>query len=241
MLPEQFVMDTYRKQVNVHGKLLSQADFMRQTRISAYHWEGGYWRSWSEFQAALGFTPNKRKTKTPDGVLLRRYAELALELKRLPRYTDMKVRRRQDPSFPCDATYYLFGGHARFMLKLEAFCEGKPEFAPVAAMLDERRSQYIARQRNGTRGVRGFVYLCRAGEPQLRTYRLGHERGGYKRVRRLAQRMRVLPDTIHVIDTDDPQGIESYWHARFRPYRMGENVYHLDWNDVLAFRLRRFQ
>jgi hypothetical protein len=241
MLPKQFVVDIYRKQVDVYGKVLGQAVFLRQTGMSSFPWRGGYWRSWSEFQAECGFTPNKPKLKSPRGVLLHHYALLALELKRLPTYPDMKLRRKQEPSFPSSETFMTLGTHDQFMLKLEAFCEGKPEFAPVAAMLAERRRHFITRDRSGHKAVRGFVYLCRAGQPEHKTYRLGHEHGGYRLGRRLATRLSFRRDTIHVIDTDDPEGIERYWRRRFRPYLMRRNVYRLDWDDVIAFRLRRFQ
>jgi hypothetical protein len=239
MLSKEFVTDAYRNQVNLYGKVLSQDAFMRQTGIANYHWRGGYWRSWSEFQASLGFTPNKRPEKYSDEYILRCFGELALRLKRLPTDVDIRLWRKQDP-FPSRSAYERLGSRDQRLMRLEAFCEGKPEFAPVAALLEERRAQFAARRR-GYRRVRGFVYLARAGEPGLMMYRLGHERGGCKRVRRLATRQWCLPGTMHVIDTDDPKGIERYWRERFRPFRLRRNRYRLEWDDVLAFRLRRFQ
>jgi hypothetical protein len=59
------------------GKVIGENVFNRETQISRYYWRGGYWRSWSAFQADAGHTPNEPTQKTEDGMLLQRLAELA--------------------------------------------------------------------------------------------------------------------------------------------------------------------
>ena len=50
--------------------------------------------------------------------------------------------------------------------------------------------------------------------------------------------MPEMPRRIHVIRTDDPRGVEAYWHKRFEAKRVRPDAefFRLDDADVAAFR-----
>lgn len=91
---------------------------------------------------------------------------------------------------------------------------------PPCAPLD---SEQATRQRiTNRRSLVGYVYLMQHGSK--REYKIGRTE---------------LPhgaQPVHVIETDDPAGIESYWHRRFEAKRLKGEWFALSADDVRAFK-----
>ena len=82
----------------------------------------------------------------------------------------------------------------------------------------------------------GLVYLLRSG----RYYKIGKTNAAGRRERELAIQLPEKSATVHVIRTDDPTGIEAYWHKRFESKRKHGEWFELRTYDVNAFKRRRF-
>lgn len=230
------ILEAYRDLVHRSGRRIGEGVFKKETGISPFYWGGGYWPKWSVFQAEAGFKPNEPTARIDDDTILRRYAELARELDHVPTQADMKLKRRQDKSFPDHAVFRRWGNNHALIDQAVAYCERKKDFTDVLALLRNRASASLE-TRLSTFGIKGFVYLIRDGK----SFRIGQSNAAGRRLYELAVQLPREPKTVHVIETDDPVGIEAYWHRRFADKRQGGDWFALSKEDVAAFKRRRFQ
>ena len=234
---KESIIDAYNDLITTHGgKHIGEGVFKRETGISPYYWRGGLWRSWSAFQADAGHTPNSPTQKIADEIILHRFAELALERNEIPTQADLKLKRKEDPTFPGADAFRRFGNRDVLLAKVTEYCEGNPQFLPVLQHLKQGFSSSLGHRLESFQ-IKGFVYLLRSGK----NYKLGRSNAVGQRLRELAIQLPQKPDTVHVIETDDPEGIEQYWHRRFADKRQGGEWFLLSPDDVRAFKKRRFQ
>ena len=236
-LSKESILSAYSDLVKANqGRPVGERIFARETGISRYYWQGGHWRSWSAFQTAAGHTPNPPTQKIPDETVLSAFAQLALEQGRIPSEADLMLKRKADPSFPNKLCFRRWGDRPALLAKVAEYCSGREHLAPVLELLQEETSTSLDQRLEAFR-IKGFVYLLRSGKH----YKLGRSNAVGRRLRELAIQLPEKPNTVHVIETEDPEGIEQYWHARFAQRRKGGEWFELTPEDVRAFKKRRFQ
>lgn len=214
--------------------------FERETGIRINDWSGKYWARWGDAIAEAGLSPNSLQEKVDEEVLLRQLAELVARLGHFPSTPELRLHRRTVAAFPSDTTFWnRFGNRDSQVAKLAAFAATRPEFADVHRICEATPPARDTRRKpvdSAEEADDGYVYLLRSGK----FYKIGRTNAAGRRERELAIQLPERAERVHVIRTDDPAGIESYWHQRFAMQRKNGEWFDLSASDIQAFKRRKF-
>jgi hypothetical protein len=220
------------------GQPLGRGAFFTATGIRESDWIGKFWPRWNDVLAEAGFPPNQMNRRRPDEDMLKRLAALVKELGHYPVVAELKMKARSDNTFPSPKTFERFGGKRGVAARLQTFCfendwnDVAALCAPVLARVDQDDGDAIE-EKSAHLGV---VYLIKSG----RFYKVGRTNAVGRRQYELAIQLPEKATLVHSLNTDDPAGIESYWHRRFATRRRNGEWFQLTGEDVSAFRRRKF-
>lgn len=214
---------------------LGRSKFAAVTGIREADWLGRYWRTWSDAVVEAGFSPNAlTKVKVSDDELVRKLAELTLELGHIPTKADRKLKRLADPTFPSPNVFDRLGGRDELLKRVLALSTSNEKFQPLVAICQKtiQSTEQPTHTDEELPSATGFVYLIRMDK--------WHKIGVTKDILRRTGELRVTLPTketlVHTIETDDPFGVEKYWHNRFKDRRANGEWFLLTPADVKAFR-----
>lgn len=209
--------------------------FRTETGIPEHKWRGVFWARWSDALAEAGFGANAWTSKLDSNTLLRKLAEIVRERRRLPTYAELQIMRRTDGSVPSPKTLQgHFNNQQDLVRALRSFCGDHSDLATVPAFLPETAED---RSAPTSRLIEGWVYLLHSGQH----YKIGRSDQLETRVKKIAIALPEATTLVHAIKTDDPPGIEAYWHRRFDDRRANGEWFKLSAADVAAFVRRKFQ
>jgi len=220
------------------GKPLGWRKFESETGIKYADWHAKHWVHWSDAVREAGLVPNQFQRSYESSELLDRYARLARELGRLPVSGDLRMKARHDPEFPHDRPFRRFGGKSALVRAVVEFCRSRKEYEDIMRLCEEYTADHQQESDDEASGEEesGFVYLMKSG----RFYKIGRSNAPGRREYELAIQLPETTRTIHKIRTDDPSGIEAYWHKRFEAKRKKGEWFELGAAEVAAFRRRKF-
>lgn len=223
-----------------NGVALGKGRFYKETGIKESDWSGKYWARWSDAVKEAGLTPDTLPVRYEDEVLLERYAIFIREIGRIPVAAEFRLKSKQDETFPSDNTFKRFGSKQQLIKRLVEYCEGKQGYEDILAIAAPKLTKVLTNEDAGSDNeseeIIGYVYMLKSG----RNYKVGRSNSFDRRSRELKIQLPEQADTVHVIRTDDPIGIELYWHRRFETKRKNGEWFELTAADVKAFKRRKF-
>jgi len=236
---KQHILHEIERTAKANGGVpLGRQRFFSETGIKESDWFGKYWARWSDAIIEAGFTPNQKNVAYDETWLIRSLVALARELGRFPVVGDLRMKARNDKCFPSHNVFNRFGSKAELVTKVADFCRVQGGFDDVLTMCEgaTKPEQQTPLEDSEAEVEVGCVYLLKSG----RFYKIGRSNSCGRRERELAIQLPERAQLVHEIRTDDPVGIEAYWHRRFEAQRKNGEWFALSSSDIKAFKRRKF-
>ena len=218
------------------GVPLGVRHFSAETGIKTADWLGKYWSKWGDAISEAGLTPNTLQIGYGEPRLLELLASFARELGRFPGRTDIQLKAHRDKGFPHPTTFQRLGKKREVAAKLAAFCEMRPEYHDVLKLCPPVTAAESNDDESTAEAAFGYVYLLKSG----RFFKIGRTNALGRREYELGIQLPEKATRVHAIKTDDPAGIEDYWHRRFADRQKNGEWFELTAQDVVAFKRRKF-
>jgi len=234
----QFILDEIsRTAVENGGQVLGRAKFLKETGIKHSDWDR-YWDRWGDAVREADFKPNCKNVAISDEILFEKIIRLIRELGHFPVENELRRKARVDRSFPSRNTFTRFAGGLgpKPAAKVRSFCKGHAGYDDVLALCPEAQHPQQSNAKDSEEREFGFVYLMKSG----RYYKIGRSNAAGRREYELAIQLPERPKLVHQIRTDDPIGIEEYWHKRFADKHKNGEWFDLSTYDVKDFTRRKF-
>jgi hypothetical protein len=233
---KRHILAEIKRLAEASGKPPGVRLFERETGIKESDWYPDLWLRWGDALQEAGLTRNIMQPALSDDLLLEHYARLAQRLSRLPIQGELIRESKSNPSFPSDKPFRRFGGKEKLLKAVAVFCRADEAFNDVLAFcesaLQGRKHDDAPLGSPKSKITTGFVYLMKSGPH----YKIGRTNSLARREWELGIKIPVPPRTIHYVETDDPVGVEAYWHRRFEAKRGEGEWFNLSAEDVLAFK-----
>jgi hypothetical protein len=237
MQREEILAEMKRTAHENAGKPLGMGRFERATGIGESDWLR-HWSRFGDLQREAGFEPNQLQGAYDDTYLFEKLITLTRELQKFPTFRELVTKAHHDSSYPSSTVFKRLGNKKELITKLAAYCKDRSEYADVIMLLGplaeiDPSGDAVDVESDNEKPSYGFVYLVK-GHPG--EYKIGRTRLVDRRLSELGATASIKQELVHEIKTDDPSGVEAYWHGRFRDKRMRGEWFQLTPADVKTFK-----
>jgi len=218
------------------GKAPGAQRFSSETGLQKSDWYPSLWLRWGDAISEAGYASNDFITAYDTNFLIQKYIEFIRELGHFPIEGELRIKRKADKNFPSHSGFSHLGGKQNRIEKIIEYCKGKNEFKDIVSICESVSKPSHKRAKSSNTGSEnvGYVYLIKHGARN--EYKIGMTKNPIRREGELRLELPEKVKPIHYIATDDPSGIEKYWHNRFANKRKGGEWFSLSPNDVRAFK-----
>ena len=235
MLTKENILEEIRRTAKENGDVpLGLGRFGKETGIKLWDCQK-YWSTFGEAQREAGFTSNTLQVAHSEEFLFGSLIELMREVGRFPTRADLVVKRNKDAKFPSPQSFhYRWNTKRKLAEKIFEYAkqEGDGNIMKLCRLVIENtNSEEDISNIDNIQEV-GEVYLFKSG----RYYKIGKTNDTVRRGNELRIQLPEKMALIHSIKTDDPSGIEAYWHRRFEPKRKNGEWFDLNTSDVKTFK-----
>ncbi|HWA31931.1 MAG TPA: GIY-YIG nuclease family protein [Candidatus Paceibacterota bacterium] len=237
MITKAEILEKIREWAENNGKTPSEKTFYEYTGIGIYDLQKCGYAYYGELVQEAGLPPNKfDKTKYSEEQLYDMFIKVLREKGRWPTKGDLDVKHHIDSNFPPSATFYKKLGLVSIMAeRIIKYLKNKPGYEDVItackAVIDKsNKADEVTEAKNNERI--GEVYLYKSGN----YYKIGKTFDIVRRGKEIRLELPEKLNLIHSIKTDDPSGVELYWHKRFESKRKNGEWFNLNTADRTAFK-----
>lgn len=233
---QQIISEIQRIAKERGGKAPGFQRFSAETGVRKSDWYPALWLRWGDAINEAGRQPNNFVSAYDPDFLIAKYIEMIRETGHFPIEGELRIKKKSDAAFPSHSAFAQLGSKEERVNKIIEYCRGRDEFSDIisaCAGIPKRTDKEPASNNTAPPKI-GYVYLIRHG--MRNEYKIGKT---YHPVRREGEIRIELPEKVspvHYIKTDDPAGVEAYWHSRFASKRKEGEWFSLTAEDVRAFK-----
>lgn len=216
------------------GKPVGRDRFIRETGITEYE-IGKHWARFGDAQQEAGLERNSMNSAYSDIFLYEKAIGLIRKLQKMPTYPEYRLERNNDPEFPDPKVFQRLGTKLGFAEKIIEYSKDKSGYEDIVSICTSvlEDTKQAKKSEDSTDDFNtGEVYLFKSG----RYYKIGKTNDTVRRGAELRIQLPEKMDLIHSIKTDDPSGVELYWHRRFESKRLNGEWFDLSSAEIKAFK-----
>ncbi len=217
--------------------------FFNATGIKESDWSGKIWVKWSDAVREAGFEPQVMQSSIHIGEKIERLIEVIRHYRKWPTTAEIKLYARQTNGSLSHNTLNGLGNLSERQRLVHDFCMNSvDDYQDVLAVLPTQvldgadPVQLVRSKSDQQNSITGYVYLMKSGK----YYKIGRSVCAEKRHYELKIQLPEKLELVHKIVTDDPIGIERYWHNRFKEKRLSGEWFNLTREDLNAFKRRSY-